>query len=120
MTHQLSIPFDRTPAGRFAAWKQFHRANPHVFALFVRFAREAKAAGRERFGAHAIGERIRWYTAIETRSSDGLKINDHHLPYWSRLAMLLHPDLAGFFERRDANFDATDEQLLDAHRGVAA
>ena len=68
-----------TDTRRFDAWRAFHLDNPEVFELFCRFAREAKAAGRERFGAHAIGERIRWFTTIETKSRDGLKINDHFL-----------------------------------------
>ena len=95
---------------RFAAFLAFHRDNPNVFELFVRFAKEA-AAARAKFGAHMIGERIRWYVNVETSSDDGLKLNDHHLPYYSRLAMGRHPELDGLFEVRDARFDTDVETL---------
>ncbi len=35
--------------------------------------------------------------------------------YYARLAMALHPELEGAFERRDQRFDATDTQILAAH-----
>lgn len=109
-----------TDQHRFDRWCEFHRDNPDIFRLFVQFAKQAKAAGRERYGAHAIGERIRWHVMVETRSADGFKVNDHHWPYYSRLAMLTEPDLVGVFERRDAQFDATDAEILAAHRRATA
>lgn len=109
-----------TDTARFDAWRVFHRDNPEIFRLFLRFARDAKAAGRERFGARVIGERIRWYVQVETQSRDGFKINDHFWPYYSRLAMLTEPELAGVFETRDARFDATDKEILAAHMEVSA
>lgn len=97
--------------GRFERWLKFHRDNPNVYELFLKFTRDAKATGRAYFGARVIWERLRWYLAIETRSNDGIKLNDHYPAYYSRLVMLRHPDLTGFFETRDARFD-TDEQTL--------
>lgn len=105
-------------ADRFTAWKQFHADNPQVFELFVKFSFEAVAAGRKHFGARIIGERIRWYVNIETRSTDGLKCNDHVWPYYSRLAMAEHPELAGVFECRDAKFDADVREIQQFHRGI--
>lgn len=104
-------------ASRFRAWSEFHKNNPHVWKLFLKFAAQAKEAGRERFGARMILERLRWYTSVETVSADRFKINDHHVPYYSRLAMLLYPDEYGeLFERRDPpTFDASDQDILDAH-----
>ncbi len=66
-----------------------------------------------------IGERIRWYTAVET-TDDDFKINDHHWPYYARILMLSYPEFGGFFEIRDARFDATDEELkrICPRRGV--
>lgn len=101
---------------RLTAWREFHRANPQVFALFVRFSKEARKQ-RGRFGARMIGERIRWYTQVET-NGDEYRLNDHWWPYYARLAMLTEPDLAGFFETRGARFDATDSDLLEAHGGT--
>jgi hypothetical protein len=80
----------------------FHRANPHIFDLFVRFAREAKAAGRTSFATRTILERIRWHVATTTTSPNGFKICDHHAPCYARLLMLTYPvEFAGFFNLRD-------------------
>jgi len=81
--------------------------------MFEQFARAAKSRGsRNYFGARMIGERIRWYTTVETDSADDYKVNDHHWPYYARLLMLKYPEFDGFFQRRDSNFDVEDEQLL--------
>ena len=96
--------------GRFQRFCEFHRDNPTVWALFKQFAYQARSTGRERFGARMIGERIRWYTLIETNSTD-YKLNDHYWPYYARLLMLADDRFKGFFERRDTRFDATDEEL---------
>lgn len=100
---------------RYEMWAKFHADNPAVWDLFVRFAREAAASGRRRFGARIVGERIRWYTSVETTGSR-YKLNDHHLPYYARLAMLMYPaEMEGLFEIRDARFDSTDDEIADAH-----
>ena len=85
-----------------------------MFSLFAQFAEQALRAGRERFSAHAIGERIRWYTAIETTDMD-YKINDHHWPYYARLLMEIDSRFEGFFEVRDSRFDSTAEEIARFH-----
>ena len=119
--HQLNLfDSDGNPLlpPRFAAFVQFHRANPRIYGLFIRFALEGAVSGRKRFGARMVGERIRWYCNVETRSKDEFKVNDHHWPYYARMAMLDEPSLEGIFERRDAHFDASDEMLLQLVNGV--
>lgn len=108
---QQTLAF-RDTRSRFERWLTFHRNNPAIYELFLKFTREAKAAGRTHFGARIVWERIRWYIAIETNSTDGTKLNDHYPAFYSRLVMLRHADLDGFFERRDARFDIDDETLL--------
>jgi hypothetical protein len=78
----------------------FHSANPNIFILFLRFAREVQAAGYSKYSIRAIHERIRWHLNIENR--DGLfKMNDHHMPCYSRLLIILHPEeFENFFELR--------------------
>jgi hypothetical protein len=111
---------------RFERWLLFHRANPRIYQLFRMYAERAKAAGRERFGARPIWERIRWDVYVETKTDDGIKLNDHYPPYYARLLMLREPQFAGFFERRDSRFDVDDERLLreaneiDKQRGMVA
>ena len=98
---------------RYDAFRKFHLVNPHVFDKFEEFAREARKAGRTRFSAHMIGNRMRWYTQIET-TGDEYKVNNNHLPYYAKLLMLLYPDEFGeFFQRRDRFYDTTDAILLE-------
>lgn len=92
----------QTPQDRF---KAFHRANPGVWALFRQFAHEAKQAGQTRFSADAILHRIRWHVRIETRSSDGRKINNDFAAYYARMLMADEPEFAGFFELRTTRAD---------------
>lgn len=100
---------------RFSAWKNYHLSHPEVFDLFMSYARQAYAAGRRRIGARLIGERIRWFANIERSGDDEWLINDHYWPYYSRLAMLVDERLRGMFSRRDTNFDATDDEILQVH-----
>lgn len=95
------VQLDLSYARRLAAWEEFHAENPHVYELFERFAFEAIRSGMSRYGAHGIVERIRWHVSIDIRSTDGLKINDHHAPFMSRLFVERHPEHAGFFELRE-------------------
>jgi len=115
---QYELQFDEVDPDRFAAWREFHHANPHVFELFERFANEARKSGRKRFGARMIGERIRWYSQIETSGSD-FKINDHCWPYYARLLMAIDDSFRGFFMTKEVSFDANDKMILGAHFGNA-
>ena len=92
-----ALPPDATIDERFAA---FHAANPAVFGLFVRFALEAQAAGLASYSAKAVFERVRWQTAIETRSGDPFKVNNDFTARYARLAMDTVPALADFFHTR--------------------
>ena len=88
------------------------RENPQVWVLFKRFSTEALKSNRKYFGARMIGERIRWFSYVETSDPD-FKISNNHWPYYARLLMLRHPEqFAEFFARRDATFDVDDATLL--------
>ena len=105
---------------RLESWKAYHALHPEVFELFLMYARQAAGSGMKRIGARLIGERIRWYAHIERRHDGEWLINDHYWPYYSRLAMLVDENLAGLFARRDSNFDASDEEILEAHLATQA
>lgn len=77
----------------------FHAENPQVYALFKKFAFQAINAGRTRFSARMILERIRWYSQVET-TDPKFKLNDHHTPYYARLFMRDHPEHGELFELR--------------------
>jgi hypothetical protein len=107
--HQTSL-FADMPS-RFQAWADFHLANPSVFILFRRFAIEALEAGRTRLSARMIGERIRWYTNIET-TADSPAVNDHHWPYYARLLIGLDKRFESFFMIKEHGFDGTIDQIV--------
>lgn len=78
---------------RFA---DFHKAHPEVYGLFKFFAIELLGAGRNRGGARAIVERIRWHHA--TNSSDGeFKINNGFIPRLARKLALEDSRFETFF-----------------------
>jgi hypothetical protein len=83
------------------AFWQFHFENPHVYDLLVRFALEAKASGRRRFGIALIYERMRWYVLIETNDPAGFKLNNNFRSRYARLLMWREAELAEFFEIRE-------------------
>jgi hypothetical protein len=99
---------------RFQKWGQFHKDNPQVWELFVRFAREAKSSGRDRMGARVIGERIRWYSSVETTGSK-FKVNDHHWPYYARLLEGTDPGFSGFSTFKSSRFDSSTEEIVAVH-----
>lgn len=87
------------------AFETFHAANPQVYELFKRFTFQVIERGFSRYSSDAVCHRIRWHVNIETRSDDGLKINDHVTAFYARLFMDDHPEHAGFFETRVAEAD---------------
>lgn len=82
-------------------WK-FHTENPKVYEYVKRFANEAKASGRERFGIGMIWERLRWYTTVET-NDEQFKLCNNHRSCYARLLMLDDPSFEAFFSRKATN-----------------
>ena len=80
---------------------KFHSDNPYIFQLFVKYSREAKAAGKKHYGIWAIANRIRWHVDIETRSRDGFKVNNNYLSRYARLIAEEYPEFKGFFRNRE-------------------
>ena len=80
------------------AFFEYHKANPHVYDLFKRFASDLYAAGRGHFGSKAIIERIRFETAV--RGNDEFKINNNFASCYARLLILDMPIFREFFETR--------------------
>jgi hypothetical protein len=105
MSEQLQIgeepedPFD----GISWYWREqaaaFNRRNPAVYALLVKYAREAVAAGRTRIGIELLWNRMRWDWLVQT-DSDDYKLNQNFKAWYARLIMLREADLADIFETR--------------------
>ena len=81
---------------RFEAWIT---RNPQVLENFVRLAREAKDAGRDRIGAKMLAEVLRWRSYIDG-DEGGYKLNNVFVSRLVRLAVDRNPDLDGLFETR--------------------
>lgn len=81
------------------AFMVFHKENPHVYELFVRFARELMKAGKRKGSSKLIIERMRWEMIIQTRDVD-FKLNNNYTSRYARLAMAEERDLRDFFEIR--------------------
>ena len=87
-----------TTAEDFAA---FHEFNPHVYEMFCEFTKDVIRAKFKHYGARGIWERMRWHTGIEAPDLVAFfKLNDHYIPYYSRLWLKDHPSYKGFFRIR--------------------
>jgi hypothetical protein len=84
------------PAKLTLAFMAFHRDNPQIYKLFVKFASEV-ARNRSRFGSRAILERIRWETATNS-NHETLKIPNAYSAYYSRLFEMDYPRFDGMFQ----------------------
>lgn len=87
-----------------SAFQRYHAENPQIYRLLLRFALEAKQAGRIRLGIKMLYERVRWHTTVETHG-DEFKLNNNYHAYYARLLMQQEPTLRGFFETRKAKAD---------------
>jgi hypothetical protein len=80
-------------------WLEWHRQNPHVYALFKEFTFQAILRGHRRLSAWLVVNRIRWETTVETNGGD-FKISNDFIAYYSRLFMEEHPEYSGFFRTK--------------------
>jgi hypothetical protein len=71
-------------------WWEWHKKNPHVWALFEQFSREAVSRGRKKISHWLIINRIRWETSIVTTGND-FKISNDYIAFYARLWIALYP-----------------------------
>lgn len=64
---------------------EFHKNNPDVYNLLVKYALECKQAGLKKYSINALFERIRWHTNIEIRSDTEFKLSNNHRSMYARL-----------------------------------
>lgn len=90
-----------------AFWK-FHYANPQVYRLLVKFARQWRYArgGHARMGIGQLFERVRWEISLNT-VGDQFKLNNNHRAFYARLIMDRNEDLEGIFRLRKQRIPAT-------------
>jgi hypothetical protein len=101
--HALRERVERENGGRsmlFAHFRAFHRENPHVLDLLIRYSLQLRQRGRKRYGIGAVFERVRWHLDVETTEDTGLKLNNNYRAYYARLLMLVRPELRHIFQTR--------------------
>jgi hypothetical protein len=81
------------------AFDLFDAAHAEIWGLFKFYSLEILNAGRERYGAKGIIERIRWHTSV----SGGMdfKINNNHAPFYARKLAAEDKRFESFFEFRE-------------------
>lgn len=77
---------------------EYHFANPKVYELLVKRARQAKKTGLETVGFRMLWENVRW-EIIEAGQLE-FKLNDHLTSRYARLIMAQERDLEGLFPIR--------------------
>lgn len=111
---QTRFTFAAADAARF---REYHDANPAIYAALRRFALEAVAAGKRRLSINLLFERLRWFTDVEAKG-DAFKCNNTYRAHYARLLMDQEPELAGVFETRRsaATCGATSRHWLSRQR----
>ena len=82
----------------------FHYENPEVYRIFLHYTEEAFKV-RNRYSAHDIMSRVRWWVHIETHSKDSFKISNNHSAYYARLLMCRHPKFSKLFVTHHTDSD---------------
>jgi hypothetical protein len=81
-------------------FNEFHHANPHVYKIIVRLAREYRqATGRVKCGMSLLMGRARWELSVSTSDEDP-KLNNDYAAFYAREIMRNESDLRGFFNIR--------------------
>lgn len=92
------------------AFDNFHQANPMIYKLIVREAKELIRKGRKRFSVKQIAGAIRWDTYLVTTENTlfgsldvnkRFKIGDQYTSRYSRLLVEQYPEMAGYIEMRE-------------------
>ena len=104
MNSLADLPLFQAPAKDMAPlersfWK-FHLANPHVYSLLVRLAREWKDQTGRKLGIKMLFERARWEYSTRTTEEDPT-LNNNHTAFYARLIMEQERDLKGIFNLRE-------------------
>jgi hypothetical protein len=91
-------------------WIAYHFANPDLYELFERFAREAKKT-HAKIGARLLFERIRWYEQVEKGTHQYHVCNDF-AAYYARLLMLDKSEFKFLFNTKALKSGVTDEDII--------
>jgi hypothetical protein len=115
MTDDLFDWADRDAAKLEAAFWTFHLANPLVYELLVKYARQWGRTN-EHGSINALFERVRWDFRTSIQPTDKFRLNNNHRAFYARLIESQEPDIRrGFFrlrqQRRQASFGPLNADL---------
>jgi hypothetical protein len=91
-------------------WITYHFANPGLYELFKRFAREAKET-HAKIGARLLFERIRWYEQVE-KGTHQYHVCNNFAAYYARLLMLDQSEFKSLFNTKALKSGITDEDII--------
>lgn len=92
------------------AFAEYHAANPRMYELFDRYAKQLILAGANKISFKLIGNRIRWEVYVNTEertlfNMDGdlkrFKLNDAYISRYARLWAEGNPKYGHLVEFRD-------------------
>lgn len=87
-------------------FERYHSNNPHVYDMFVQYAREVKDSGLNKYSIWAVANRVRWHFDFEVKGDEDFKISNDYLCHYSRLIMDRELDLKGFFHIKPLKIDS--------------
>lgn len=93
----------RFPERLEAAFLRFHEDNPAVYDFLVAAVRRWKRGGHAHGSIRMFWELARFEFCQTVNSESKFRLNNNHHAFYSRLIMEREPDLAGFFETREAS-----------------
>ena len=85
-------------------FEEFHKNNPEIYILFIKFTNMVIERKRKYYSAKAIFHRIRWESMISSDTHQLLgdyKIDDGWISHYARMFMDDFPQHQGFFQTRD-------------------
>lgn len=81
--------------------QEFHNAHPFVYEMFDKYTREVISWGFKNYAGQTIFERIRWKTDQAKTGEKEFKMNNNHMPFYTRRWMKMNPEYDGFFRTRE-------------------
>ena len=85
-------------------FEEFHKNNPEIYTLFIKFTNIVIERKRKYYSAKAIFHRIRWESMISSDTHQLLgdyKIDDGWISHYARMFMDDFPQHQGFFQTRE-------------------
>lgn len=88
------------------------RDNMTVWDAFVDQADAVIKMGYSHYSSRTIIEVLRHHTALRETGNTGWKLNDHNVPYLSRLFAVAYPHHRDLFAFRTTNLERAAEELV--------